>query len=273
MANLDAVCVGLNFSVAGLCNRLRTLAGAIVAGHALGLPVLMFWQPIPACPGKFQELFEIPDGVRIVCDPVCVQDSSLLGGAWHTESVAGTFFPFVSGIVSKKNFHLAWHTVVKSLRLAYSVKACFLSFLSSEWPSGHLVGVHVRRTDLASDCAARSRPVYISDDAIFARLDELVSELDCKFFLAADSHSARVPYLRRYGGRMFFRPVNMTPLVYHYRARHTTLADAVVDLWLLSRCSRIVGTYGSSFSSFAGIHGGIPVERLGGVSASGDRVS
>lgn len=261
--------VGLHFARSGLCNRLRTLAGALAVGQILRVPVRMLWIETITCPGVFGDLFEIPEGVRIVYRPSPTDAQSLVGGKWHAETVAQSFFPFVEDVTSESDYYAAWQNVVRSLSPVPAILDCVRRFVKSEWPdlevesSRQVVGVHVRRTDLVADMMAHKK-IRIDDELMFARLDSLIVETDCRLFLAADSEAARAPYRKRYGGRLFYRPVKMKHLAPDSRARHTSLADAVVDLWLLAACSRIVGTYGSSFSSFAGIVGGIPVERLGG---------
>jgi len=42
----------------GLSNRLRTIAGAFVAGRKVGRNVVVIWQPTPQCPQELAELFE-----------------------------------------------------------------------------------------------------------------------------------------------------------------------------------------------------------------------
>lgn len=252
--------IGLNFRVSGLCNRLRTLAGAEAAAIVLRLSVDMYWKPTVTCPGTFDGSFVVPPTVRLVESADVRESPVLLDGRWFAETIACNFYPFVSELMSEAEFGVAWKNAARALTPTRRILSVVDAFYDRRWPHGSVVGVHVRRTDLASDLAARN--IVLSDDEMFSRLDDLRAGGN-RFFLAGDSEEAVRPYLNRYGEDMVCREIDRRPSVEHPRARHTSMEDAVVDLWLLSRCCRIIGTWRSSFSTFAGVVGGVPVERIG----------
>ena len=116
-----------------------------------------------------------------------------------------------------------------------------------------MIGVHVRRTDnLQSQHTS-------TDEAFFAAMDrELEAEPYAMFFLATDDGALKSRMMARYPGHVV---IQHTPHV-----RRDTLEgmeEAVVDLWCLSKTSKILGSYYSSFSETAADLGGIPLEVVG----------
>lgn len=113
------------------------------------------------------------------------------------------------------------------------------------------VGVHVRRGDHAQ--AIRQSPI----EAFESRMDALLSSGEARsFFLATDDPAVRDRLARRYGPRLLSRdgPSGRSTLA--------GMRGAVVDLWTLSRCSRLLASYGSTFAPTAAMLGGIPCETV-----------
>lgn len=125
--------------------------------------------------------------------------------------------------------------------------------LVAAFPHGRVVGVHVRRGDHAQ--AIRRSPI----EAFEARMDALVGtdEADA-FFLASDDASVCDRLSRRYGRRLRFRNGDTS------RATLSGMRGAVVDLWTLSRCGRVLASAGSTFGPTSAMLGGIPCETVEG---------
>ena len=120
-----------------------------------------------------------------------------------------------------------------------------------------IIGLHVRRTD-------HSRPGD-KDQPLQAMLDKVVGETDEAAFLLCTDNRQSAEWLRmRYGKRMFWRKKRMwaIPSVRGVSLRHTSTTDAVIDLYTLSRTTRIIGTSFSSFSYFAAKIGRIPIDAV-----------
>ena len=109
---------------------------------------------------------------------------------------------------------------------------------------GASVGVHIRRTDnlWATE--------HSTDEKFISNIDkEIENNTKVKIFLASDDETVKVNFIKRYGKRIHTR--STIP-------RHTQrgVADAVVDLFLLSKMKKIYGSYRSSFSAVASRIGG-----------------
>jgi hypothetical protein len=123
--------------------------------------------------------------------------------------------------------------------------------LSSNLANTRRIGVHVRRGDHAQ--AIRQSPI----EAYEARMDALLAmgEAD-SFFLATDDPAVRERLVRRYGPRLLSRDGSSD------RSTLAGMRGAVVDLWTLSRCIRLLGSSGSTFAPVAASLGGIPCETV-----------
>ncbi len=123
--------------------------------------------------------------------------------------------------------------------------------LASSFAESRCVGVHVRRGDHAH--AIRRSPV----EAFEARMDALLASGEAdSFFLATDDSDVRERLSRRYGPRLLFRDGSSD------RSTLAGMRGAVVDLWTLSRCARILASAGSTFAPTAAVLGAIPCETV-----------
>jgi hypothetical protein len=112
------------------------------------------------------------------------------------------------------------------------------------------VGVHVRRTDLWS---LRGAARKLAADK---RLLELLwrEPADVAFFVAADNPQT-IDMLRGFFGARILQHSKQ----WRSGFRRTSVADAVLDLYGLSRTMRLIGTRRSTFSQCAALIGDIPV--------------
>ena len=101
-------------------------------------------------------------------------------------------------------------------------------------------GVHVRRTDNVE--AISNSPVDSFVDAIRFRLE---TEPEALFFLSTDSIEVRKTLIERFAPKIMFRESELT------RGTSSGMSDALIDLFLLSRCAAIYGSFHSSFSHTA----------------------
>jgi len=119
-----------------------------------------------------------------------------------------------------------------------------------------VVGLHVRRTDLR-DLQADS------DKKLKAHLDmEIANDPDIQFLLCTDARK-NVEWLKElYGDRILWRAQWMQAKGKKRDMRHSSIADAAIDLYCLARTSRIIGTDTSSFTDYAAILGDKEVIRI-----------
>jgi len=112
------------------------------------------------------------------------------------------------------------------------------------------IGVHIRATDHIT--AIINSPFYLFENKIE---EELRLNNDATFFVATDDEDYQNKLLRKFGSEK---------ILFHKKVfrRDVTegITDAVVDLFCLSKTSKIYGSYHSSFSYVAARIGQIPVE-------------
>jgi hypothetical protein len=116
----------------------------------------------------------------------------------------------------------------------------------------HMIGIHIRRTDHV--VSMRNSPIYLFENKISEYLE---SENDgFGFFLATDDPETERYFKEKYRGIVF--TYNKT----FGRDTKEGISDAVIELYLLSRTSKIYGSYWSSFSGIASLLGDIELETL-----------
>jgi hypothetical protein len=113
---------------------------------------------------------------------------------------------------------------------------------------GTTIGIHVRRAEFPLPLCPYAQPLRYYE-AVIRSLPE-----DTRFFVSTDSQEAFRWLRARFGDRVFQRPK-----VHDNRSSVAGIREGLIDMLLLSRCSAIVGTYGSSFSGIAGLAGKRPV--------------
>jgi len=106
------------------------------------------------------------------------------------------------------------------------------------------VGVHVRRTDF--------KPAILhSPSDLF--VDALREFPQGTSFLVCSDDAAEVKLLKQQGLNVVVSGLSTG------RNSATTLLNDLAEMLLLSRCSMILGSYGSSFGRFAALYGGTPL--------------
>jgi len=144
-----------------------------------------------------------------------------------------------------------------SLRLKDELAAHVEAFCDS-MPVHEMIGLHVRRTDFLLHKRKWATPE--NDIRVAEHIDETLEQMpDARFLLCADNQHTVTWLQERYGPeRIVWRNITMTTK----RKRHSTPQEAAIDLFILARTKRIVGTTHSSFSSFAANLGKLELIRI-----------
>jgi len=250
----------------GLSNRLQLIGAMRAIADVLGVPFAMHWTPAVGCPAFFVDLFQpaFPlinehdvrnaqqDGTPFVCRRFHHQH-------W--------FWRYVRTRVSREVFLQKAIAYMRDLRPLSHIAAKIDAFADRHFEAGPTVGVHVRRTDHA-DNRRRRRRHRISERPFFRAMEHaLANNATTKFMFCTDNARTLEEYRRRYDDHLLFFPKEFhtksrpdgSPMLYF---RQTTMEDAVIDLGLLARSDRIIGTKHSTFSSQASWIGNIPLTRL-----------
>ncbi len=250
----------------GLCNRLRCLAAmqALAALHQVEL--CMLWEPGITCPASFDDLFE----------PVCTMVSPAEMDRFRLRNdirlVAG------KGAGNRPEFYgkgevftQHWKFYVRQLRPLPHILQKINDHAASVW-NDHMVGVHVRRTDAVADRGRRLGITFRDTPIIDAMHKEVESNPETRFSFATDNEKTLQLFVSEFGERLTCYPKGFECFdpakhsLYGSKQaighRHTSVEDAVIDLWLLSRTNKIIGTMGSSFSEHAAWIGNVPIQWL-----------
>jgi len=280
---------------AGLCNRMRSLDSALALGRAAAVPVRMVWQLNVDAHCAFEELFEPIPGLESI-DTIEVDKAAAPERMANLRTVAKRLGP-LKGLVRKARTVTRWvgRTVEKlnggALVLGHDdirylsgkpeklialarrrdlFIETFARFFRSEEDyagfrpaaeirkavdryslrSRNVVGVHLRRQtpelwlphSPTEDFIASMRKAYSSDGTV-------------EFFVASDSLETELEIEKAFPGRIIRQPKDS-----YARDNSVGIRHAMVDLYCLASCRRLIGTYGSSFTATAQELGRIPCE-------------
>lgn len=110
------------------------------------------------------------------------------------------------------------------------------------------IGIHIRRTDNIK--SIKNSPVSMF---IEKAENELNKTPNCKIYLATDDLGVKKMFIQKFPEKILY---NKTPLK---RNSLDGMIGAVIDLWCLSKTSKIYGSSHSSFSGMASIIGDKPL--------------
>lgn len=245
--------------IGGLANRMRVIASGRELASRLGLPLNVMWTLDPTCNCRFAEIFETPDGMVVHEIDLGRLLSRLMHRAMPLKvKLAGGCYMGPHEIKLKlansdfRNFD------VDVNRPLYLV-TCF-EFLSSELPGlvpskslqqqistmtagfgGHVVGVHIRRTDNSNSLLKSPTSAFVT-----MMRNELERNPGIKFFLATDSMDEEETLRRLFPGKIIVHRKQSLN-----RNKPEAIKDAVVDLYCLAKTTKIIGSFWSSFSEVA----------------------
>jgi len=116
--------------------------------------------------------------------------------------------------------------------------------------SSRTIGIHIRRTD--HNISISKSPTSLFIDRM---KQEILLDNNVRFYLASDSQEVKKELLDEFGDD---RIITSNKLV----TRNTSegIEDAVVELYVLSRTNKIIGSFGSTYSYLAAEIGGIALE-------------
>lgn len=278
----------------GLANRLRAMAGFAALAELHRIPLLVHWEPTDACQAAFDDLFLSTswDGLQLIVGDefrrLQVDSPEAAHRSHHTfEKI---WFDHARSLCPKEAFTEASARYLRSLQpLPEFVQLA--DQLAEDLSLSSRVGIHVRMTDniQAYDEWARTSTNFDrSRISLKSGFLALVRDLDAqgqKMFLCTDNLDIRnqiiglsrqvASHEAHYDDRGYKLHVD-----WHYRGnplwsrvtrriqramgrptptswRTTSIADAWMDMLLLGRCHRIVGTYWSSFGQVAAVRGDV----------------
>jgi hypothetical protein len=262
----------------GLCNRMRAVASARTLAAAAGADLVVLWEVGPGLAIRYEDLFHHDGSFRVRnIEPLRSKLDALLyllysetprvrgvPTAWLTRAIFGdnilrqlrpedhspaTLEAFVRG--ARRTLISSWWAFHGDPEPDFSffkphpAQQAAVDEIAQAFGPG-TIGVHIRRTDNAN--AIRYSPTSAFVAAMQRRLR---ADPDARFFLATDCAETEAAIRAVFGARVITRPRVAS------RDTREGMLDAVVDLFALSRTSRILGSYYSTFSETAASLGGI----------------
>ncbi len=246
--------------IGGLCNRMRAIGSAMILAEKRGEKVQVYWKVAPELGCPFEELFEKPTAFSLVnyhsdyYPPKMFRQltSRRLGNDEIRSVRTGEGLPddFIKTLPGRLYIATEEHFYPNRDYSAFVPQKRHLDKVSAlTGPASHLIGVHIRRTD--------NKPAIgkSSTDAFLAAMEaEIAADPDVRFYLATDDLSEEKTLREHFPGRIISNEGRDLS-----RDSVTGIQDALVDLYSLSRCSKIIGSFYSSFTDLAADIRGIPL--------------
>ena len=223
---------------AGLCNKLRVILSYLQAAQDVGRHLLVVWRLGDFCPEEFDMLFEPIDGMTVLSGEAVSRalEPALLRMQLPIGALPGDFHTHPAVVATEREVSMFAPLRPRpplAVRIDEMRAKCGASY----------VAVHVRRTDFEALFGEKT-----SDSAFDAWLRHHMADSTSactSVYVATDNESTQRHFAKLCGDR--FRAV--APIVAHATTlRHTSVADAVVDLFVCAGATAFMGTRGSSFS-------------------------
>ena len=227
----------------GLCNRLSWLCGHYAYNLSRkckeDCTVYVRWIPQRFCNGDYQEIFkDLPMMKWVKSDDEVPKGVKKYYGQHSVPNVFKMYNVKISSELECSVFGL--------LNFKDEIEREAKEFMDKKF-SKNTIGFHVRRTDHTG--LAKKVGNYKDDNYFFGIMeDEIKKDKDVRFYLACDNRVSQDLYLKKFPNHIIIKKeINKIKDSF----RHTTLRDAGLDMCLLSHCSRVEGSFHSSFSRVA----------------------
>ncbi len=227
----------------GLCNRLSWMSGLYTwnflnrcSGDCY---VYIKWDKSNACNGHFLEIFNNINFLKWVKNDVEVPKNIKRFKGQH--SVPNVFKMFNMNIDTETEC-----MIFNLLKFKKDIIEEGNKYIKNNFGK-NTIGLHVRRTDHIG--LAKKRGNYTSDSYFFDLIENMVKkDKNIKFYLSTDNLKTQELYKKKFGEYIIIRiQINKSD----NNLRHTSLKDAGIDLYLLSMCHHVEGSFHSSFSRVA----------------------
>jgi hypothetical protein len=240
---------------AGLANRMRAIASALTYTREVGGTLVIGWKFDPgALEAPFRDIFDmtaLPPNVQVV-EMGAQPDFAWNNGpeansvaAWDALTAANAGTPvlqFKSWAAFYKPGEPEWLDALRALRPHPVLDARATALLAAA--RSRPVGVHIRRTDHHKATAASPSAAF------WTTMDANPSMF---YYVASDDDRER-----REAQRQFPQQILLQSAARLERTSTVGIQGAMVDFVCLSRCSKVLGSAGSSFGEIAAAYGSIP---------------
>jgi hypothetical protein len=252
----------------GLCNRMRATDSAISLSKKLNKPLRLVWCKNQELNCGFDELFVVPKSVEKFQQHDQYYDPSnrvarfqnklskemakklaffyyeksftnqditkLINQEYNFEDLASYKRIF---LLASRRFYSSTHPF-QEFRPVESIQKVIDSYTKN---FNHTIGVHIRRSDNVK--AIEHSPI---EKFISLMEKEVSNNQNVTFFLATDSTNEESLLKARFPGRIIAHSKESLS-----RTNPQAIHDALVDLFCLSKCNKLIGSFHSSFTDTA----------------------
>ncbi len=261
--------------IGGLCNRLRTIESTYKLALATGVELKVIWDiDSHSLHATFNSLFQPIDGIVVINNHI---DSKIKRIFFEMKRYFFTkIYFFVSEKFLSNTIEEQWDR--EKMKYFFEDKAKKQDmFIESCWDfypiertyklfkpvtsiqkeidafshniNAKTIGIHIRRTDHLT--AINESPLELFISKINTILND---DIEASFFLATDDKHVEETLYRIFKDKVISFSKNKS------RISDAGVKEAVIDLFLLSKTSKIIGSFWSSFSMGAAELGGIELE-------------
>ncbi len=262
--------------IGGLANRMRALDSAIALAKDTRKRLVVLWISNKACNCKYSDLFHVQKefsrliqvkpglSTRVYKKSLSAYFSMFPNYYLSSERVANwdsqsrtaykTLQDFLIAVHDYNNlyirthsafYHSAFHHPYRTFMPADHIQSKIDSI-----DTKNMVGIHIRRTDQKISIEYSPLELFVE-----AMKKEVEADPEVKFFVATDD-----PPTKTILKELFPNRIVDSGAIRLNRNDPLAIQDALVDLYCLSNCRKIIGSYWSSFTTVAAnIH---PIERV-----------
>lgn len=244
----------------GLANRMRVIDSAYFLANSLGIPLTVHWYQDSSCNCRFDYLFKSIPGIRIIerntahflvrfvrrflplwlfianrryvgqseLEKVDINKSCIFDNFKTNSLYIATYSDFLN---TRRNFD--YFIPIDSIKK--EIEDLTIDFDSLTY------GIHIRRTDNSISIKNSTTNAFVLLMQI-----EVDRNSSCRFFVASDDPTEIKKLESHFPGRILKHAIQNID-----RNTSSAIQEALVDLYCLSRTSKIIGSYWSSFSEVA----------------------
>ena len=246
---------------------MRSIVGAVSLAEILGSQLIVIWVRDESLNAKFSDLFEDFSFHIIECKEKTLKYKLIWHIAKYIYKCHFIYDDWITNVARGKEptswlprlknrniMMVTCHDIIMSANYdIFKVNNQLVNTLTRDIHiDENTIGIHIRRKD--NENSIIYSPTYLFVNRIN---EELKVNPQTKFYLATDDPEEESLFVNEFGERI---------IVYKKRSldRNTPIAiqDALIDLYNLSRCKLILGSYYSSFSDVAALWGDVKKDTL-----------
>lgn len=248
----------------GLCNRMRAITAGMEMARRYNTKLIILWKRKSELNASFYDLFKPIKGLKVINyrsskDIREIMLKKIAKSEFNNSEIRESMNRGNDELDIELEKQMKLPIYIWTCEQFYHANNFFMLFKPTkkiesqieqlvDGNNENLIGVHIRRTDQV-DSIKYSK----TDNFVELMNREIDRNPETLFYLATDDMSEE-KYLRNlFPGRIISNENRMLS-----RNSEEGISDAVVDLYCLSRCNKIIGSYWSSFTDVAAILGNCP---------------